>query len=250
MNETYYTTDCAGDEQRHWWYRARRRILKATIKGITLPAHAHILDIGVGAGSNLYSIYPKDARLCGIEPSPALVAIANARGPIPVYKGTAEALPPPLDQQRFDAIAMLDVLEHTEDDSRVLNSVAERLVPGGVLILTVPAYTLLWTDHDVAVGHYRRYRLRPLVRKLRRHRFGIERATYFNALLMVPLAAFRLARRLPKATDGVNTPMSDTQFSMAGLDALLFRIFSLEQYLLKWLNFPAGISILVIARKR
>ena len=245
MHETYYTTEFEGDEASHWWYRARRRILRSVISGITLPKGASILDIGVGPGSNLYSIYPKDATLCGIEPSSALVKVANQRGDVPVFVGTAESLPPSVNSKVFDAVAMLDVLEHTEDDRLVLANVAERLVEGGVLILTVPAYQLLWTTHDVAVGHFRRYRLRRLAKLLRQQGFGIERATYFNALLLMPLAAFRIARRLMGAKEAV----SDTRFRVRGLNHLLFHIFSLERHLLRWLNFPAGVSILVIARR-
>ncbi len=246
MYESYYSTDFEGDESSHWWYRARRRVLKSVIQGIALPAGARILDIGVGPGANLYSIYPKDSELCGVEPSPELVAAARRRGDIPVYMGTAETLPSPVHIQSFDAVAMLDVLEHTEDHHRVLAMVAERLVEGGVLILTVPAYKLLWTMHDVTVGHNRRYRLRPLTKLLRTHGFGIERATYFNSLLLVPLSAFRIVRRLM----GSKEEVSDTKFRMRGLNQLLFGVFALEQHLLRWMNFPAGVSILVIARKR
>lgn len=246
MYESYYNTDFEGDESSHWWYRARRRILKSVIQGIALPVGARILDIGVGPGANLYSIYPNEAELCGVEPNPELVAIARRRGEIPVYVGTAETLPSPVNVQSFDVVAMLDVLEHTEDDHRVLAMTAERLVEGGVLILTVPAYKLLWTMHDVTVGHYRRYRLRPVIKLLRMHGFGIERATYFNSLLLVPLAAFRIGRRLM----GANEEISDTKFRMRGLNQILYGTFALEQHLLRWMNFPAGVSILVIARKR
>ena len=245
MLETYYTTEFESDDANHWWYRARRRILKCVIGNLALAPGARILDIGVGPGTNLYSIYPKEAILCGIEPSPELVEIARQRGDIPVYVGTAESLPAPVDAQSFDAVAMLDVLEHTENDHLVLTGVARRLVEGGTLILTVPAYKLLWTMHDVAMGHYRRYRLRPLAKLLRKQGFEIERATYFNSLLLLPLAAFRILRRLTGAKEEV----SDTRFGSRGLNQLLFSIFSLERYFLKWMNFPAGVSILIIARK-
>jgi len=246
MYETYYTTEFEDDETHHWWYRARRKILRAVIRGITLPTEARILDIGTGPGANLYSVYPKDAVLTGVEPTPEMAEVARSRGTIPVHVGTAETLPSPVNGQRFDAIAMLDVLEHTEDDEAVLANVYEHLEEGGVLILTVPAYMLLWTSHDVAVGHYRRYRKRPLTRLLRSQGFGIERATYFNTLLLLPLAAFRIMRRLV----GDQKVGSDTRFGSGGLNTLLYSIFVLERYLLGWMNFPAGVSILAIARKR
>ncbi len=250
MFETYYTTEFEDDETNHWWYRARRRILKSVIGGIALPAGARILDIGVGPAANLYAIYPQGTILCGVEPTLELVKVARQRGSIPVYVGTAEELPPPVNSEHFDAIAMLDVLEHTEDDVQVLRGLRERLVDGGVLILTIPAYRLLWTAHDVAVGHYRRYRLRPLVRLLRQEGYGIERATYFNTLLLVPILALRLLRRMSGAGANDEEAISDTRIGSRRLGRLLYGIFAMERHLLRCLNFPAGVSLLVIARKR
>ena len=246
MHEEYYTTEFEDDEARHWWYRARRHILKSVIRGISFPSDPRILDIGVATGANLYAVYPPTAILAGVEPSAALAQVANGKGDIPVYVGTAEELPLPVSDQTFDAVAMFDVLEHTENDRLVLANVAKRLKDGGVLMLTVPAYMLLWTMHDVAVGHYRRYRLRPLKQLLKSQGFGIERASYFNSLLLLPLAAFRLLRKLT----GKKEVVSDTNFGGGILNQVLYCIFSLEKYLLKWLNFPAGVSILMIARKK
>ena len=246
MHEEYYTSDFENDDANHWWFKARRKILKALIRKIDFPGSARILDIGTGTGANLYSIFPENAVLHGLEPSPELAAIADNRGRFPVYVGTADEFPPQLDEELFDAITMFDVLEHTEDDRLVLENLSAHMPKGGWLIITVPAYMFLWSPHDVATGHYRRYRRPQLQNLLREFNFEIERSTYFNTLLLLPVICFRLGRRAL----GLKSAGSDTRFSPGLFNTLLYKIFSLEKHLLPWLNFPAGISILAIARKR
>ena len=237
-----YAAEYQRYEEEHWWFRARRRILQDVFSRLGLPPRPRILEIGAGPGANLYALYPKDAVLCGVEPDARLAQMARARGRVPVHEGLAEALPPPIKDETFDAVAMLDVLEHTADDRRVLLSVKERLVPGGLLLITVPAYMMLWGPQDVVSKHYRRYRRAPLASLIEQTGFVVERATYFNALLLAPIAAFRLLRRTGQSTD--------LKFTLGALDALPYAIFSLERLLLRWLNFPAGVSILFVARKR
>ena len=80
-------------EKNHWWFRARRKILKDQVRALPWPPQPHILEIGTGPGENLYSLYPADAVLAGVEPDAALAETARVRGPVPIYEATAEALP-------------------------------------------------------------------------------------------------------------------------------------------------------------
>ncbi len=237
-----YAEAFARYEATHWWFRARRLILRSVLRTLQLPASAHVLEIGTGPGANLYHIYPPGAVLCGVEPNPKLADFARRRGAVPVYAGRAEALPDALGP--FDAITMFDVLEHTEDDGCVLGHVRGRLAPGGLLVLTVPAYMLLWGPQDVVSGHYRRYTRRGLLLRLKEAGFTPLRATYFNALLFPAVAAFRVARRLLRGTRG----KTDLRYSLGPLDRLLYLIFAAEAWLLRALNLPFGVSILVVAR--
>ena len=238
-----YSESYARYEARHWWFRARRIILRSVLRTLPLPPRARILEIGTGPGANLYHVYPPDARLFGIEPNPELAALANQRGRIPVHTGSAEELPGALGM--FDAVAMFDVLEHTADDGRALENILRCLVPGGLLILTVPAYQLLWGPQDVVSGHYRRYTLRGLRALVRAAGLAPLRATYFNSLLFPAVAVFRLAGRLLRSSRG----SSDLRYSLGPVDQLLFLVFAAEKWLLRVFNLPFGVSIFLAARK-
>ena len=95
MHEAYYADAFDTDDTHHWWYRARRHILRSVVSGIALPQGVRIMDVGAGTGSNLYSIFPEHTERCGIEPSEVLATLAQRKGPIPVYPGSAESIPPP-----------------------------------------------------------------------------------------------------------------------------------------------------------
>lgn len=234
-------------EREHWWFRARRHILKDRLDALQLPSKAQILEIGVGPGENLYSLYPEDARLTGVEPDPDLVEVARARGPIPIYEATAEELPAELQSGSFDAVTMFDILEHTENDRLVLERIKDKIKPGGLLVLSVPALMLLWGQQDVVNLHYRRYTRGTLIPRLKEAGFEVVRTTYFNSILFPAVAAVRLANRaLKKEKDSTR---SDFEYSLGYADELLYSIFASEKWLLRFLNFPVGVSLFCVARK-
>ena len=232
-------------EKDHWWFRARRHILQDRLRALPWPAQPRILEIGTGPGENLYSLYPADALLTGVEPDPALADIARGRGPVPIYEATAETLPDALPDAAFDAVTMFDVLEHTEDDGPVLEHVKRKLKPGGYLVMSVPAFMFLWGQQDVVSLHFRRYTRKQLTAKVRQTGYLVTRATYFNTLLFPPVAAFRITRRLLKAKPSD----SDFKYSLGPANALLYALFASEKWLLRFMNFPVGVSVFVVARK-
>lgn len=235
-------------EECHWWFRARRLILRERLHALDLPPHPSFLEIGVGSGTNLYSIYPEGSRLVGVEPDGHLVALARARGSVPVHEAAVEALPPEVSRSRFDVVTMFDCLEHTEDESLVLGKVRELLVPGGHLVVTVPAYQSLWSPHDVVNRHYRRYTRKQLVSKVDEAGFTAMRATYFCTLLFPPVAALRILRRLMARPD--DQPTTDMTYSLGSFDHVLYRVFLMERGLLRWVDLPYGTSVLLVARTR
>lgn len=238
-----YSESYARYESRHWWFRARRIILRSVLRGLPLAPDARILEVGTGPGANLYYVYPPDVRLCGIEPNPDLAALANGRGSFPVHVARAEAIPESLGM--FDAVTMFDVLEHTADDGEVLERLARCLVPGGLLILTVPAYRLLWGPQDVVSGHYRRYTMRSLRARVKEAGFVPLRSTFFNTLLFPVVAAFRIVGRILRSSRGP----SDLHYSLGPIDQLFFLVFAAEKWLLKAFNLPFGVSIFLAASK-
>ena len=234
-------------EQRHWWFRARRVILRQLLaREVPWQTGMNVLEVGVGPGANLYTLYPPGLRLQGLDPDPVNSERARHRGPLPVYTGTVENMPEELGRDRFDAICLFDVLEHIEHDGAALDLLRQRLKPKGYLVLSVPTYQWMWGRQDVANMHYRRYTRTRLVRLLQQHGFRVQRATYFNTFLFPLIAAKRLLAKLqPLDLKGTE---SDFKFGNPLVDALLYGIFRAEAFFLRVLNFPCGVSLACVAQ--
>ncbi|HEX7657094.1 MAG TPA: class I SAM-dependent methyltransferase, partial [Sphingomonas sp.] len=141
----------AAHDTTHWWYRARRDILSRYLTRYgNLPKHARILEIGCGTGHNL-PMLGAFGHIDAIEIDPAARDIASAR----LGKPVGEAPLPELtgvDRAAYDLIAVLDVVEHIDDDVAALRAMAGCLKPGGKILITVPAHQWMWSAHDV-VNH-------------------------------------------------------------------------------------------------
>ncbi len=241
-----YADQYAAYEQHHWWFRARRIILKDLLqREIRWRDGESVLEIGVGPGENLYSLYPANIQLTGLEPDEKNSQVARDRGPIKVYTGTIEAMPQPVHNARFDVITLFDVLEHIEDDLNALTILRQKLNPGGRLALSVPAYQWMWGQQDVVNLHFRRYTLNELKRKIASRGFRITFATYFNTLLFPPIAAVRLLARLKPNTGA--SAHSDFEYNPGPLNEFLFRLFASEATLTRYTSLPFGVSIFVAA---
>lgn len=230
-------------QDRHWWFVGRRRIVAQLIaRFVPLPARARVLEAGCGYGGNLAMLgklgevqafeFNDDAR----AHATGLLRRPVAYGMLPHAVG--------FDGDRFDLIAMLDVLEHIDDDVASLRTLGERLAPGGALLLTVPAVPWLWSDHDVLHQHKRRYTRALLAQRLDEAGFEIGGIGYFNTLLFPLALVQRLLARL------VGGGAGDHDAPPEPLNGALAALFSLEARLVGRLSFPIGLSLFAVARKR
>src|SRR5947209_14312068 len=144
MDARLMQTMLAVDEH-HWWYRGRRKVIRAELDRLELAAGAEILDAGCGSGRTLQELVDY-GTVHGIELDPDAAAHARGRDCGEVREGRLEELPWPDD--RFDLITCLDVIEHTPDDRVTLRELRRVCKPGGHLLVTVPAYQALWSAHD------------------------------------------------------------------------------------------------------
>ncbi len=214
-------------EQRHWWFVARRRILRAIVEQLVPPSpEATVIDVGCGTGANLASL-AGDYRCIGIDTSPEAIRLARQRFPsVHFIRGFAPAgLGTLIDDARI--VLMMDVLEHVPDDYRLFSQVTAALPPGGYLLATVPADPRLWTGHDESFGHYRRYD---------RERFedlwaGLPLApllvSHFNSRLYPLVKGVRALNRLRGQTAG--DAGTDFRIPRAPLNSLLENIFAGER---------------------
>jgi SAM-dependent methyltransferase len=231
-------------DEHHWWYRGRRLILRTELERIRLPEDAVILDAGCGSGRTLQDLAAYGA-VYGIELDPEAAAFAASRGLGEVEVGRVEELPWP--DEIFDLITCLDVLEHTPDDRVALTELRRVCKPGGYLVVTVPAYQALWSVHDAANHHYRRYSRRTLRLAVLESGWTLKRMTSFNSILLPPAAFVRLSQRR-RQPDSDYTP--DLKLDPPWLNALLERPLRLEA---RWLDrggtLPAGLSLLAVLQK-
>src|SRR5450432_62276 len=194
-------------DEHHWWYRGRRRIIRAELDRIPRGSEARVLDAGCGSGRTLEEL-GRYGEVHGLELNPEAAEIARARGRGEVVVGRLEELP--WDDGTFDLITCLDVIEHTPDDRATLHELRRVCRPGGWLLVTVPAYQALWSEHDEANHHYRRYSRAMLRSAAAGAGWTVTRMTSFNSVLLAPAAAVRLVRRrLPArngAADDLNIP--------------------------------------------
>jgi SAM-dependent methyltransferase len=223
-------------DERHWWYRGRRRILRTALDRLELPAGARILDAGCGSGRTLDELADY-ATPSGVDINPEAVAAAQARGYADVRIGSIDALPHPA--ATFDVITCLDVIEHVPDDVHALRELRRVARPHATLVVTVPAYEALWSAHDEHNLHYRRYRRDGLRRAAEAAGWRLVDDTHFNALLLAPAAIVRLASRRETRSDLDRTPRA--------LDWLLELPMRAEA---SWLrhggHLAAGLSILAV----
>ena len=144
-------------EDRHWWFVARRRIMRTLIGQVLPPSkETTIVDVGCGTGANIASL-ADDYRCVGIDTSRQ--AIDSARARFPQVKFIHGYAPADLEHIAADArmFLLMDVLEHVPDDFQVLSQLLAAATPGAHFLITVPADLSLWSEHDESFGHYRRY---------------------------------------------------------------------------------------------
>jgi ubiquinone/menaquinone biosynthesis C-methylase UbiE len=244
LDERYFDV-MATQAQVHWWYRARRALVGELLAG-EIPAGARVIDVGCGTGDNLGALESASGGgpVVGVELSPYAVCHAprSARGAVRVGVARAEHLPFP--EACADLVTSMDVIEHLDDDA-ALADYHRVLRPGGTLLLTVPAYQWLWSDHDVWAAHLRRYNRSTLVAVAERSGFEPRRVTYFNSFLVPPAAVLRRtpARHLVKGEqDEVGATSPTVARVMTGLA-------SLERRWARHRPVPFGLSIACVATR-
>ncbi len=184
-------------EERHWWYRGRRRVLERAIERLGLPEHARILDAGCGSGRNMVEL-ARHGVVTGVELSGTSVQLARERDVGEVLEGSVMDMP--FDEGSFDLTVSLDVIEHLEDDVGALRELRRVTKPGGALLVTVPAYQWLWSGHDVINQHHRRYNRRTLLAAAESAGWHSESSTHFNSLLLPPAMLLRVLERFKPST--------------------------------------------------
>ncbi len=236
-------------QQHHWWFVGRRQLLKDVFQKLQRQKGEQFVtayDVGCGVGTNLSVIRSFAERVIGVESSPDAAAFAKTKGYDAVLESTVEDLYRHVSPQTADVVVLMDVMEHLKDDVIGAERLAHMLRPGGYLIVTVPAFMMLWGLQDEVGQHYRRYRIPQMCQLLQHAGFQIQHRTYFNTLLFFPILCVRQwYKRFPQKRF-----QSENEMNTPWVNRLLSMFFLFEMWCLRHgMRFPFGVSALVVARK-
>lgn len=233
-------------EKTYWWHVGRRFIIRAMLKKYFNGANEQeksILDIGCGTGGNAM-LLKEFGTVMGLDDSKEALRLAQGEGGFSkLVLGEINKLP--FDENVFDCITLLDVLEHVNDEKLALDECKRVLKPGGGLIITVPAYQWLWSGHDEALHHKRRYSMAELKNKLKQAGFEIVFKTYAVSALFLAIAFYRyldkIMGRKQESSYVIFNPIINNLFIfLLRIEALIFKL---------GLALPFGTSIVIIAKK-
>jgi 2-polyprenyl-3-methyl-5-hydroxy-6-metoxy-1,4-benzoquinol methylase len=233
-------------EENYWWYVARRRIILSQVGQIlssnNLASKPRILEYGCGTGKTL-SCLSNRADVYGMDISPQALDYCRQRE---LHNLKLIDLSQNIDSDNpfsdpYDIILMLDVLEHIEDQKALLQNIKQWLKPGGVMLLTVPAYNFLWSGEDYVSNHLRRYTKSTLANVMQESGLHIERISYFNCFLLPLQAGTILLNRFFRPQTMQQTNLHTLS---PGINTMLTSIMSAEIPLIKIVNLPFGGSIL------
>lgn len=224
----------------HWWFAGRRKIISGLInRQVAPPADARILEVGCGTGSNI-ALLKGFGQVDAIEPDDGARMLATRRSGVAVKAGL---LPDgvALDDAAYDLIVLLDVLEHIPDDRATLAALLPKLRPGGKILLTVPALPWMWSAHDVAHHHQRRYTSSTLRTVLKAGGYRVRYQSYFNTVLFPLIVAARAAGKLTGREGG------DDAMPPPIVNAVLEKLFSAENVAIGRFALPVGVSLAAVA---
>ncbi len=240
------------DEDEHWWFASRTRALETILQRHTRRRELMILDIGSGAG-NMYHHLSRYGDVIGVENHPAPVRVGQERG-YDIRLGDASNLD--FEDESFDLVTALDVIEHNDDDSAILREAQRVLRPGGLVLISVPALAWLWSFNDDLNDHKRRYTAGELEDKLRAAGLTPLQSTYNNFLVFPLAAAAILANRrkgppveLRSHYFDDDAYQVDMQPTHPLVNTVLGAVGRVEQGLLHLGSLPIGTGLIAIARR-
>lgn len=228
-------------EDRYWWFVARRRLALGLLRRFCRAERPVVLDLGCGTGV-ISTELARWADPISLDMSELALEFSKDRGVATLVQAIGEALP--LGSESVDAVLALDVFEHIDNHDMAFAEAKRVLKPGGVLVLSVPAFRLLWGPHDVALMHFRRYTRRSIRECLVRAGLEPVRVSYSVFLLFPVVLLIRVLEKLKRGEAKASLPALPD-----AANRLLIGLQDLEAKLLHRFNLPWGSSVVAVARR-
>lgn len=236
-------------EDHHWWFQSRLELTQHVLDRYAPGASGRperMLDLGCGTGMFLERQGGR-RRTFGLDFSRQALSFTRRRGLERLVCADSQVLP--FRDVIFDIVTAFDLIEHVDRDDLLVSEVHRILRPGGILLSTVPVHPALWSEHDVALHHKRRYRRREFERLFDPAKWETLRSTYTFASIAPPAAAVRMLRRvLPHKPGGDAT--ADTNLTPPWLNRTLIAWHHLENAWIERFDSPIGLSLMAVNRKR
>jgi len=234
-------------EMSYWWFVGRRYLLDQLLAAISEKSGARLrmLDIGCGTGGIL-ALSASRVTAYGVDVSAAALNFSKARGLDRLVQCDINQTLP-FKNDTFSVVTCLDVLEHLAAEHDFLRELGRICKPGGTAIFTIPAFDFLWSDHDTAVHHLRRYTRHTALKRFEGKAWELVKASYFNTVLFFPILAVRKFKNIIKKRQA---PCSDFFIPLPRWgNGLLTALFKKEVSCLRFLDFPFGVSLLLVFRR-
>lgn len=228
-------------EDYNWVAVARRRLVEYFLN---IFDGNNLLEVGVGSGYNLHYL-SKKYKCVGIDISKDAIKFSSMRGENNLLLADVQSIP--INNKTFDFAISLEVLEHVEDDLKALKELNRVLKKNGILIITIPAFMLLWSIHDEVLSHKRRYSKKELTIKLEKTGFEVLKIGYRYSLLFPFVLSYRKIKRIRKKK---KIEIDNFMGLPDHINFALTKLMALENSIISKINLPIGVSLFCVARKK
>ncbi len=237
-------------EDHYWWFQGRMRMIRTVLDTYMKapPRPGRVLDVGCGTGLMLSRV--KEWQPVGLDFSQLALGYCRGRGIRHLLQGDVVHLP--VKSNSMDLVLALDLIEHVERDDLMAGEFHRILRPGGYLMATVPAHQFLWSDHDVALHHFRRYSYEGFRKLLREAGFRPVKYSYGITFTYIPIVMFRWMQRLWQKSipvDSAVRPKTHLIPLPGPINTTLIKLLHAEAALLRHMDLPFGVSLVALCRK-
>jgi len=235
-------------ENTHWYFRGKKTLLRKLLKA-TLQSEKRyrILDVGCGTG-NILLMLREFGEAVGVDSSDVALEFCRTRNLTDLHL-TSPGAALPFPDGSFDVVCAFDLLEHLENDLQCLNEMKRVLRKHGKIIITVPAHPYLWSDHDVALHHKRRYTRKTLDILIAEANLDPIRITFLNSFLFPMAVGVRTAKKF----FGKNKSQAKSDFFITLpyiVNASLLKCFEMEAAILPQFDLPFGLTLLAVCQQK